>query len=38
MFYVIFTERRLEIEEFCVILQRSSEHDLLKQRSVMLFL
>ena len=35
-FYVIFTVRYAVIEDFCVILQRSSEHDLLKQRSVML--
>ena len=35
-FYVIFTVKYAVIEEFCVILQRSSEHVLLKQRSVML--
>ena len=35
-FYVIFTVKYAVIEKFCVILQRSSEHVLLKQRSVML--
>jgi len=35
-FYVIFAFSGIEFEDFCVYLQRSSEHDLLKQRSVML--
>ena len=34
--YVIFAFRGIVIGLFCVLLQRSSEHDLLKQRSVML--